>query len=268
MKLNLLILILLFSIVAPARGQSVLSSDTVTTDQRSTAGELTIESRTVPVIVYDDTLLIGTTPIVRRSLDTGRHVLRYYSSGTQSWFNPPLLDTVVVESLSVIHRMVIPSFMFRITSEPYGATVFHGDSLMGTTPLILTTTDTMGIVTVLKENYQKTEVLYSVSHPSPHIILLPLPGAAVSPFEPLVRESPGKHLPIYLTTAATVISGVAAAYLKMKADSYYDDYRLTGSRSALDRLHAYDTAAGIALAASEISFFTLTIVLFTHRGDP
>jgi hypothetical protein len=90
------------------------------------------------------------------------------------------------------------------------------------------------------------------------------PRGSTRPRYALSSEAPRGQLPIYLSTAATILTGFAAVYLKMKADSYYDDYQLTGNPGTLNRTRGYDTASGIALAASEISLLTLTFILLSR----
>ena len=226
---------------------------------------LTIESRTVPVMVRLDTAFLGATPLVDVPVSPGRHVLRCYPSELQSWFFAPTVETLDVAPAGSVRRSLQPLLSYRITSEPWGADVLIGDSAIGVTPCVLATPDTMGVVRFLLEGYQKDEAVFSASQPHVHVFLAPLqeqgpPGAPGS----LASGLPQRQMPIYLSTAATVITGIAAVYLKMKADSYYQDYQSTGNSGTLSRVRAYDTASGIALAASEISFLTLTVVLLSR----
>lgn len=258
MKLKLLALAFILRALATAQtgGGDPLSAE---------GARLTIESRTVPVLVRLDTTFLGSTPLRDLPITAGTHVLRYYLSESRSWFFPPTLDTLIVEPGSSVRRLLEPSLSYRITSEPYGATVLLGDSTVGVTPCILSTADTMGIISFSRDNYRKTEAMFSASNPNVHVILSPLPGGgSPEPFESLSTESPNKQLPIYLSTAATVITGITAVYLKMKADSYYNDYQITGNPGTLSRIRTYDTAAGIALAGTEISLLTLTFILLSR----
>ena len=49
-----------------------------------------------------------------------------------------------------------------------------------------------------------------------------------------------------------VVGGIAAAYFKIKADGYYDEYLLTGDRESLRETHRFDTMAAVTLALSQI----------------
>jgi len=231
----------------------------------SVDARITIESRTVPVLIRLDTTFLGATPLIDLAVTPGTHLLRYYPSAMRSWFSPPVLETLFVEPSSSVRRLLQPLLAYHLTSEPYGASVMSGDSTIGVTPCVLSTADTMGVITFSLDDYRKTEAVFSASGPHIHVVLMPLtrPGSS-HPLESLSGDAPRRQIPIYLSTAATIITGFTAVYLKMKADSYYDDYQLTGNPSTLSRTRAYDTASGIALAASEISLLTLTFILLSR----
>jgi hypothetical protein len=70
-------------------------------------------------------------------------------------------------------------------------------------------------------------------------------------------------LRFYLAGGATILSGVAAAYFKIKADDRNALYELTGDPALRDETHRLDTAAGISLLATEIGFALLTYYLLS-----
>jgi len=69
---------------------------------------------------------------------------------------------------------------------------------------------------------------------------------------------------IYASTATAVVSGVLAAYFKMKADNNYGEYRLSANSGLLDNIHRYDTASGVALGVSELSLAWLAYTLLSR----
>ena len=63
---------------------------------------------------------------------------------------------------------------------------------------------------------------------------------------------------------ALVLGGVVAACCKIKADSYFDDYLLSGNPKTLADVRRLDTIAGISLAAGEVSLLTLCYFLISR----
>ena len=73
-----------------------------------------------------------------------------------------------------------------------------------------------------------------------------------------------KPIGLYIAGAATVVSGVAAAYFKVKADGKYQQYFDTGNNTLLSQTNDLDTAAGIAIAATQVGLGLFTYFLFSQ----
>ena len=56
----------------------------------------------------------------------------------------------------------------------------------------------------------------------------------------------------------------ASAYLKSRADAYYDDYRATREGSTLDRVRHFDLLSGITLGVTELSLGYLIVELLSR----
>jgi hypothetical protein len=71
-------------------------------------------------------------------------------------------------------------------------------------------------------------------------------------------------LKLYVAGAATIIAGATSAYFKLKADNRYSDYIRTGNATSLAEVDRLDTAAGVALAATQISLGLFTYFLLSE----
>jgi hypothetical protein len=77
-----------------------------------------------------------------------------------------------------------------------------------------------------------------------------------------VRSS--KTVELYITGAATILSGVAAAYFKVKADDRYQHYLRSGDDALLSQTHRLDTAAGVAIAATQVGLGLFTYFILSQ----
>jgi len=71
-------------------------------------------------------------------------------------------------------------------------------------------------------------------------------------------------LPIYLTGAATVLAGAAAAYLKIQADKRNTEYLQNPTPSLRSETQRLDTASALCLTASQVGFGLLAYFLLTE----
>jgi hypothetical protein len=67
------------------------------------------------------------------------------------------------------------------------------------------------------------------------------------------RKDQGIPLPLFVTGGTALISGIAAASWKVRADEVYAAYRTTPDPSARERTRRLDTSAAVALAAMQVS---------------
>ncbi len=248
-------------------GSLAFATDGNSNVPHDTAAVARISVRTSPpgAKVFCDTLYLGTTPIDSVIIPSGWHTLTYVQPDAESWYSGSLKETLVVRpSESVDRRPVFPSIC-RITSTPFGASVVIGDSVVGETPLLLANIAEGTRITFEKEGFEKLEFPFHSSSGGLHVDLTHLSTSGLSDNEPYLTGIRTKSdLPIYLTTSASVITGVVAAYCKIKADSYYNDYSQNGDQRALTNMRRMDTISGISLVASEVSFMTLCYLLISR----
>ncbi len=217
------------------------------------------------VKIYEDTTYLGMAPCDSVRLPSGTHIFKYIYGDRKSWLYSERIDTVRVESSGHIIRNIEFPFVYRISSEPYGAAVHIGDSVLGQTPFILSSNSPKNLIMLTKEGYADVTIPLESDQTFINVKLEPLGGSLMSNKERYLSvETSDNNFNIYLATGATVVTGVVSAYCKIKADSYYSDFQLTNDPSKLQKVRSFDTAAGISLAASEISLFLLSYLLLSR----
>ncbi len=243
-------------------GRNAVVADTSPGD--SILATFTLNSNPQGAQVYIDSLLIGRTPLDSQRIPPGTHVLRFVHANYRSWLAPMVTETLTVPPGAHLTRTWTFPTIYVVKSEPYGATVRYRDSSVGTTPYILCASQ-KEVIALSKDGYED-EI----------IVLTPEGGELFARMRSLVRtpagESPlvasgekSKNLfPVFLTSGTTILTGVASAYFKMKADGRYNDYRLSGDAGTLDEVHRFDRLSGIALVTSELSLIALSYFLLSR----
>jgi len=219
---------------------------------------LSVHSAPAGLPVYVDTALVGRTPVDSLPIASGTIVLRVLSARERSWEGPALVETLLVAPGESVLREVTPLRIGSITSEPYGAHVYLGDSLLGSTPLLLPVGMEGSMVTLSLDGYESSSLPFTGDL---HVLLSPRAGTARSA---LSVDRSGNMAPVVLSAGVAVLAGATAAYCKIKADAHYADYRVSGQASDLDAVHRLDLLSGISLAVSELSLFVLTYQLLSR----
>lgn len=227
-------------------------------------GCLTVRSATPGVRVLLDTVSLGIAPVTDVPVPAGEHLLRFVQSEDRSWLSPAVAETLRVAPGERIDREAILPTVYHITSEPYGATVTAGGTEIGLTPLELPLVSQKAVLTLSKAGFEDEMVPISGETKEIRVLLRSKPGAEPAANLYLSSDQSKAPLPVYLAAGTAIASGFAAAYLKIKADNVYDDYRQTGDPASLDQVRRLDLASGISLGLSEISLLTLTWLLFSR----
>ena len=228
-------------------------------------GSLRLTSNVAGAKVYLDSICIGEAPCELMSIGSGVHLVTVTHPDEHNWFHPSVTETLVVRPGEHLERLVKLAFVYNISSSPDDATIRRGDSVLGQTPLLYSTTSTDHELTLMKDGYERESLMFPDASGPVHVVLRPLPGEDRPALSALVAGGRSKNLmPVYYTLGGTVVAGVAAAYFKIKADSYHRDYQATGDPGALDRVRRFDTIAGIALVTSELGVLFLSYLLLSH----
>ena len=242
---------------------ATMQSDSSTIVLRAT---ISIHSATEGVRVYIDSQFVGTVPFDSLSIAAGLHVLRFVHPQTVQWLRTTIEETLSLHAREHISRTIVFPETSFIISEPYGAIVRINGTIVGETPLYFSQNEILTFVTLSKNGYCEMTIPFSNSM---SVVLQPLDSSptaiGTTTMSPFLSENQSKSsLPVYLTTAATIVAGAAAAYFKIKADNAYGDYRRNGDLNSLEIVHRNDRASGISLVICEVNLLALTYFLFSR----
>ncbi len=208
---------------------------------------------------------IGTTPLSRDSISPGTHTLLLQHPDVESWLTEPTVDTVRLEPGEIKTLRYTLRSRYLISSSPFGAEVIVGDSSIGTTPLVTSLDLNQRSIVLQRAGYEPSSLRVS----DDHMVSIPLKKLwnQQGVDETYFRELDGRSerpVGLYIAGAATVVSGVAAAYFKVKADGRYQQYLNTGNSTLLSQTNGLDMAAGIAIAATQVGLGLFTYFLFSQ----
>jgi hypothetical protein len=229
---------------------------------------LTLRTGTDTAWVFIDSVRTGKTPLTVDSLRGGRHALRLVQSDLSSWLTGSINDTVFLAPGE--QRTLRYAFDRRVMviTDPSGAIVSIGDSIAGTTPLLLVSRSAglPSSVTVERKGYEKTAILLpagesGVARAALHKIWQSEPSESPLMIESGRAERTGLRL--YVAGGVTVAAGVAAAYWKIRADGQNALYQETGDPAFQRTTHRLDTSAAFALLATQIGFAFFTYFLLS-----
>jgi hypothetical protein len=232
------------------------STDSLNVPVRRTG--LTIRSTPDSAIVVVDGTLMGQTPLHLDTLAAGTHIVRLLNPDSTSWFTDNITDTINVESGQHPTLSYNLPRRYLINTIPSGAGVYIGDSLAGETPTILESgyLPPGMMLTVRKPGYLSASVsLHGIQGSS---VVLPLAPTGRSEAEKALfaraEVGPGKSsLPLYITGAAAVIFGTAAAYFKVQADRKNDEYLISGDAVLAAERNRLDSWAATCTVTMQVN---------------
>lgn len=206
--------------------------------------------------VYLGSKLAGRTPCTVMIDSPSVQYLRLLHPDRENWLTGSITDTLRCASGDTVVRRYTLDRWTIVTSSPSGADVFQGDSLLGTTPLVLPSgrVPQDALLHLRKRGYDPA--IAHMGEGRRGILSVPLmashdPGA--EPDQSLLPQTAPSSLRLYLSGGGAVIAGAAAAYFKVKADNRNGDYLATGNPVLASERDRFDRASGVFLAAAEVS---------------
>jgi hypothetical protein len=227
-----------------------------------------IRSNVMDAEVVLDSVHVGVTPLPPMQVTPGPHVLSLIHPERESWLTQNITDTILVEEGT--SRVLRYHFTrrFIVNSQPFGAEVVLNDSLVGTTPCVLTLhrEDPGQPMVVRKQGYEPFNTILGSTSGSLMDVSLKRVWNPSGELETVFREemrTSGSTARLYVTGAATIVAGTLAAYFKVKADDRYQSYLASRSPALLSETNRFDAAAAIALAATQISLGLFTYFILS-----
>jgi hypothetical protein len=231
---------------------------------RTSAAALRISSEPDSAIVFLDGRRVGSTPLVLEGLAPGPHAIRLVVGDPGNWFSDVTRDSLSLEPGSdrqVHYRL---DHRYAIMTAPSGAEVLIGDSVAGTTPILVSyELARSGTVRVRLKGYAGVGVAVPPDGSSAVVLqLTPDKGAGPGVLQPV--EAGSRLTSILITAGSVAISGAAAAYFKVSADEKNTRYLDTGDPTLRTQRDQRDMDAAVALVAMQVSLALLVGLLLTE----
>ena len=167
------------------------------------------------------------------------------SEPSNVWNARVITDTVNISCCNSTKIIYMSFAYFRyLDTAPQNASVFIEDSLIGYTPLFISSrADHMEL---RKNGYleKKLDMKSSLNYRKIDLKFIGVPQS-----KSFFRTEIFKYL-----LGGIVVLGGATAYFKLKADNRFSEYQATGLQYKLDETRKYDLISGIAMGALEINF--------------
>jgi hypothetical protein len=211
---------------------------------------------------------VGSTPLTVDSLFPGVFSLMIVPSDASDWLTEIVHDTIEIaagEMRTLRYRL---RKGILLNSVPSGATVRLGDSLAGTTPLLIPSRalEHSHVVTVSLEGYHPATLqagpLLDGSLTVPLARHWTRDGTSGLPMV-LPESADGRTLPAVLSGAGAILAGAAAAYLKIEADERNATYRRSLDPRILAERDRLDRAAAFSLVIMQVGMGVLMYILLT-----
>jgi len=225
---------------------------------------LTIQTTPESVYVLLDGRAIGITPMEIDSVGAGTHILVLQHPDVESWLAIPLEDTIVVKEGEARTLRYALRTRYLVATTPFGADVILGDSVIGTTPYVAPAGLTHKSLFLRKPGYESVDVTLSGKPVISTSLNKVWQNEEQASYFVESSKTGSNAVYLYISGAATVLSGVAAAYFKVKADDQYQQYQRTGNNNFLSQTHRLDTAAGISIAVTQISLGLFTYFILSQ----
>ena len=234
-------------------------------DSLGTYSSISVAADISGIRIFVDTSYIGVAPLDSVKIAGGFHIIRFIHPDSRNWWLRAVVETVFVKPSEHLAYHVKFPYLYKISTVPFNATVTIGDSMYGTTPVVLTSYRDSVCVSVSKEGFKSiTQTLPGDIGRFDFLLKQVDISAAAGGVLYLSSESSKGYTAIYFSAAATITAGTVAAYCKIKADGYYRDYQRSGNEALLGKVRSFDRASGISLVAAEIGFFLLSYLIFSQ----
>lgn len=262
---SILICLLYTTVQSLFCNSSLLPDTTAIEESEMKQAGMSIKSNVSGILVYMDTCYIGTVPIDSVQVSSGYHIIRFIHPENRNWSFQTVAETLSLKESEHIYYNIQYPYLYRVSTIPYNATVVVGDSIYGTTPLIISSSSDSINISIFKEGYRAITLNPISDKIKSDLILekeknsLQLKGS-----EYLSDIESKSSTPIYLSTFVTVSAGAVSAYCKIKADKYYNEYQRMGSETSLRDVRRFDRTSAISLIVAEIGFFMLSYLLFSQ----
>ncbi len=235
---------------------------------QSPNGYLTVATMPQGAEVYLDSVLIGTTPLVRYAVSASSYELSVVYPNARAWNALRKSDRIEIaaEKESVVD--IDLGSLVVVHSRPALASVLHRERELGVTPLYYRSEQLLsGELLIRKEGYEpkslplrKETLQYELVDLKPlHRDAERIPEVYTAGF----RDPASNHVLTYAAGGSMVATGVLAAYWKDRANRDYERYLQNPNPALRQSIRRLDRQSAVALTLSHISFAILTYLLLS-----
>lgn len=234
------------------------------------AGTASIITEPAGADVYVDSLFVGKSPVRGIILSRGSHRVRAFYPSVFAWNAVMKLDSVTISGADEQEKRLMLGDVVRIQSDPPGGMVRHDGVDLGPTPLYVRLPSIFaGEFIVQKDGYDSLRVLPGeVRLGLLKVQLTPKieNGNPTRPSDVLGVNGriPKDYLMTYASGASMIVSGVASAIMKDRANRNFDAYLQSNNPGDLSATRRLDRGAAAALILSQISFAFLAYFLLSE----
>lgn len=225
---------------------------------------LRITSQPDSATVFLDGNRAGRTPLLLEGIAPGTHTLRLVAGDPGDWFSDVTRDTITLAGGDIRDLHYRLDRQCAIMTSPSGAEVLIGDSVAGTTPLLLPyDLARSGQVRVRLAGSSVPPIVVEPGSRSTVIIPLALDAGADAEVQDLHPGGSGRT-GILIAAGGVVLSGGAAAYFKISADEKNAEYQRTGDPALRDQRNRRDLQAAVSLVVLQVSAAVLAGLLLAE----
>jgi hypothetical protein len=220
--------------------------------------------------VYIDSVFIGKSPLKGVILSRGSHRIRAFYPSVFAWNAIVMQESLTVSGADQQEKRLTLGEVLRVQSDPPGGIVHYGGAELGPTPLYTRLPSKIaGDLIVQKEGYDSLRVpAGEMNLGLLKVQLSPRNGSGISsrPSDVLGINGaiPRDHMMTYASGAAMIVSGVASAIMKDRANRNFDAYLQNNNAADLSATRRLDRGAAAALIVSQISFAFLAYFLLSE----
>lgn len=233
-------------------------------------GSVSIMTEPAGADVYVDSVFVGKSPVQRFGVAPGQHKIKAFYPSVFAWNAVVAEEALAQTGVEDQEIRLTLGEVLRIQSEPSGSIVRYGGAELGTTPLYARfPTRQTGPLMLQKEGYDSLSVPPSDSRERfLRLQLVPQNGLHEPVQSGDVVGTNGviasDHALVYASSATMIVSGLASAYMKDRANRNYDSYLQSNNPAELTATRRLDRGALATLILSQISFALLTYLLLSE----
>jgi hypothetical protein len=203
---------------------------------------LTIKTNQERAVIFLNDSLLGRGH-ASIELEPGNYFIEIYP-GVKIWNMPVIKDSIQIEECVDLNKFYSLDDLVYLATDPADAAVYFLDTLIGHTPLFISTKE--NFITLKKNDFASKMLAVSELQPN-ETVKLEFTGyeKGASFFETNLYR---------ILLSGIVILGGTTAYFKLKADKYHDDYQTTGEEFYLNRTRRFDLISGITMGMLQINF--------------